>query len=171
MNIFILDNDINKCARYHCDKHVVKMILESVQILCTVCSQHGIKTPYSITHAHHPCVLWAGQSIQNWRWLKKLAHALNQEFKYRYRHRRNHKAYNVLKTLKAPLLPNLGLTEHVQAMPDQYKITHNPVLAYRRYYVGEKKSFATWKRRQVPRWFRVLLQNDAYIAYKHADKA
>ena len=35
MNIFILDKDIEKCAQYHCDKHLIKMILESAQLLCT----------------------------------------------------------------------------------------------------------------------------------------
>ena len=35
MNIFILDNDIDKCAEYHLDKHIVKMPLESAQMLCT----------------------------------------------------------------------------------------------------------------------------------------
>ena len=35
MNIFILDENIEKCAQYHCDKHIIKMILESAQLLCT----------------------------------------------------------------------------------------------------------------------------------------
>lgn len=153
MNIFLLDYNIKKCARYHCDKHVVKMILESAQILCTVCSQFGIKTPYSNTHVKHPCVLWTGQSIQNWRWLKKLAKALNDEFKYRYQHDENHKAYNVIKELKAPPLPNIGLTQHVQIMPSKYKVSQNAVLAYRKYYIGEKKQFAAWKKRKKPKWF------------------
>ena len=34
MNIFFLDWDTEKCAKYHCDKHVVKMILETAQLLC-----------------------------------------------------------------------------------------------------------------------------------------
>lgn len=36
MNIFVLDLDPVKCAEYHCDKHVIKMTLETAQILCTV---------------------------------------------------------------------------------------------------------------------------------------
>jgi hypothetical protein len=35
MNIFYLDKDPIKAAEYSCDKHVVKMILESAQMLCT----------------------------------------------------------------------------------------------------------------------------------------
>ena len=35
MNIFVLDNDPKKCAEAHCNKHVVKMILEHAQLMCT----------------------------------------------------------------------------------------------------------------------------------------
>jgi hypothetical protein len=36
MNIFVLDLDPRRCARYHCDFHVGKMITETAQILSTV---------------------------------------------------------------------------------------------------------------------------------------
>lgn len=58
MKIFVLDTDIELCARYHCDRHVNKMILESVQILCTVLNERGFNTPYQSTHRKHPCVSW-----------------------------------------------------------------------------------------------------------------
>lgn len=35
MNLFYLDEDIDKCAEYHVDKHIVKMPLEAAQLLCT----------------------------------------------------------------------------------------------------------------------------------------
>ena len=53
MNIFILDRDVTMCARYHCDQHVVKMILESVQLLCTALNKKGFDTPYRSTHIRH----------------------------------------------------------------------------------------------------------------------
>ena len=155
MNIFILDKNITKCARYHCDKHVVKMILESAQILCTVCNKHGIRTPYRSTHAKHPCVLWAEASIQNWRWLRRLAQVLNEEFKYRYCHQENHRSYQVIQKLREPKLPSLGLTDHPQAMPAQYRVPSNPVLAYRSYYNGMKRPIAAWTRRREPQWFKL----------------
>lgn len=65
MNIFVLDTDTKKCARYHCDQHVVKMILESVQILCTALNKKDISTPYKSTHQKHPCVLWVEYSYDN----------------------------------------------------------------------------------------------------------
>ena len=79
MNIFVLDTDIKKCAQYHCDKHVVKMILESVQMLCTALNKKGFTTPYKSTHVKHPCVLWVESSHDNFLWLKNLTLALNDE--------------------------------------------------------------------------------------------
>ena len=35
MNLFYLDEDLDKCAEYHVDKHIVKMPLEAAQLLCT----------------------------------------------------------------------------------------------------------------------------------------
>jgi len=125
MNIFVLDKDIKKCAQYHCDKHVVKMILEYAQILCTVNNLTGLKTPYQPTHIKHPCVIWAGKSIANWRWLRKLAKALNDEYKYRYDCPRDHAAYKVIAELTEPNLPDLGLTEFAQAMPNEYKVKNS----------------------------------------------
>lgn len=69
MNIFVLDEDIEKCARYHCDQHVIKMILESAQMLCTALNKKGHSTPYRSTHSNHPCVLWVEQSHDNFCWL------------------------------------------------------------------------------------------------------
>ena len=79
MNIFVLDDDIRTCARYHCDQHVVKMILESAQLLCTALNKQGFRTPYRSTHVKHPCVLWLEQSYDNFLWLKALAMELNRE--------------------------------------------------------------------------------------------
>jgi hypothetical protein len=154
MNIFLLDKDIRKCAQYHCDKHVVKMVLEYAQILCTVCNMHQIKTPYRSTHKNHPCVIWAGESIQNWCWLKKLALALNHEYKYRYQHKRDHKSATVVKKLLQPDLPNIGLTPFPQAMPEEFRNEKNPVQAYRCYYSQIKRPFATWTRRRKPDWWQ-----------------
>ena len=35
MNIFYLDKDPKTCAEMHCDKHVVKMIIEYAQLMST----------------------------------------------------------------------------------------------------------------------------------------
>ena len=152
MNIFVLDKNINKCARYHCDQHVVKMILESVQMLCTALNKKGITTPYKSTHQKHPCVLWVEDSYSNFVWLKKLAIALNAEYKYRFEKTSNHKSIAVLEEISDYQYESRGLTEFAQAMPEKYKVPGNPVLAYRQFYLGEKMHFAKWTRRRIPSW-------------------
>jgi hypothetical protein len=108
MNIFILDADIKRCDEYHCDQHVVKMILESVQILCTALYKHGFSTPYKPTHKKHPCVLWAEDSYDNFIWLKKLALALNEEYKYRFERSNDHKSIAVLNEISGFRYKNEG---------------------------------------------------------------
>lgn len=153
MNIFVLDRDVRRCAVYHSDRHVVKMVLESAQMLCTVLHQNGIDAPYRPTHMHHPCTLWAGGSLSNWLWLRDLALALNEEYRYRYGRSSDHASGAVVKGLPKPPLKDPGLTEFAQAMPEQYRIPGDPVGAYRRFYLAEKSRFASWTRREVPEWF------------------
>jgi hypothetical protein len=153
VNIFLLDQDIRKCARYHADQHVVKMILESAQILCTVVNQAGGKSPYRSTHPRHPCTLWAGRSLSNWLWLRRLALALNGEYRYRFGALKDHRSAVVARNLRPPTIADLSLTEFAQAMPERYKVEGNAVAAYRRFYIGEKSRFAKWTRRRPPKWF------------------
>lgn len=155
MNIFYLDENKNTCARYHCDAHVVKMILESAQILCTVLWINHIPAPYRPTHKAHPSVLWANHSLSNWIWLKHLAEALNQEYRYRFNHEKNHKSYDVIATLQSPPIPDLGLTEMPQVMPNEYR-HQNPVIAYRQYFTACKVHLAKWTKRDIPYWFTLI---------------
>lgn len=154
MNIFILSPSFTLAAQYQCDKHVVKMVLESAQILSTVQSKFGIPTKYKPTHANHPCVLWAGESYCNYLWMLEHAKALCEEYIYRYG-----KVHACEELIKGPLsiippFTHLDATPFVQCMPDKYKIEGDPVQAYRDYYVGEKGSFATWnKSRKEPEWW------------------
>jgi len=152
MNIFVLDFNIEKCARYHCDQHVVKMILESAQIACTALNARGFTTPYKSTHVKHPCVLWAGTSFANLQWLKELARALNREYRYRYRRDEHHSSLAVIDQIEGLTFESEGLTDFPQVMPEQYRVPGDPVQAYRNFYVGEKLRFARWTRRRRPAW-------------------
>jgi len=152
MNIFILDKNIKKCAQYHCDQHVSKMILESVQMLCTSLNKKGFTTPYKSTHIKHPCVLWVEESYSNFMWLKELAIELNHEFIYRYERDKDHASIKVLKNIEKFDYPDNGITEFAQAMPDKYKFKNNAVRAYRSFYRGEKAKFAKWSKRAAPKW-------------------
>ena len=151
MNIFVLEDDPIKSAQSQCDKHVVKMILETAQMLCTVAHRQGFDAPYRATHKNHPCTIWTRQSKQNWDWLVKHGLALCEEYTERYG--KVHKSQQHIEWCQSLSirLPDTGLTPFAQAMPPQYK-NKCPVTAYRAYYKGEKSGFATWKRNK-PRWW------------------
>ena len=152
MNIFVLDKDIEKCAQYHCDQHVVKMILESVQLLCTALNKKGFQTPYKSTHAKHPCVLWVEESYDNFEWLVRLTLELNSEYRFRYSKDIDHKSISVLSKIEKLAYERHGLTPFAQAMPDQYKVDNDAVSAYRAFYIAEKMGFAKWTARGTPDW-------------------
>ena len=158
MNIFVLDRQPHLAARYHCDKHVVKMCLEYAQILCTVAHSRGYQSGYMPTHAHHPCVLWANRTDDNIYWLADLLAELGEQYEDRYG--REHAsvavglaAYRyVSRDWKLPKSHKMRVTPFAQAMPDKYR-NADAVRAYRAYYIGEKADFATW-RNGAPKWWR-----------------
>jgi len=152
MNIFVLDENIGKCAEFHCDQHVVKMILESVQMLCTALNKKGISTPYKSTHINHPCVFWVEHSFNNFLWLKDLTITLNNEYRFRFEKDVDHKSTSVLGQIDRYVYESRGLTAFAQAMPNIYKVPEDPVKAYRQFYAGEKMSFAKWTKRSIPYW-------------------
>ncbi len=148
MQIFMLDVDPEQNAKYYCDKHM-KIILEATQMLCTVINDAGGESPYKSTHRNHPITAWARKSLSNWRWIKEFVAVLNDEKKFRYG--TDHKSALIAKDLQEPDIPDKGLTEFPMAMPDVYK-NGNLIKSYRKYYVCEKKHFATYKNRPVPYW-------------------
>ena len=156
MNIFYLDEDAAAAARYHCDKHVVKMILEYAQLLST--AHHvldGDDAPegiYKKTHVNHPSAVWVRQSRANYLWtFTLLAYLLRQ---YTYRYKKEHKTSRLMSALvQWPMnIPNVGFTQPPQCMPDEYKCD-DAVEAYRNYYVGDKAYFASWRNTKTPEWW------------------
>ncbi len=153
MNIFVLDYNPVKAAQFQCDKHVVKMPLESAQILCSAFDP-GI-APYKRTHYNHPCSIWARKSRDNYIWLIQHGLALCEEFTYRYK--KNHKSREVIlwcqKKNKQLNFETEVKTNFTLCFDDKYKIG-NAVESYRQYYKVEKKEIAKWtKCRQKPSWF------------------
>ena len=152
MNIFVLSDNIEQCAIYHCDKHVVKMTLETAQLLCSPFEQGD--SPYRRTHYNHPCAIWARESVGNYEWLLELGYRLAEEYTHRYNKR--HKCLDVIDWCDNNYyrlnLPDQGLTPWAQAMPDEYK---DPcaIQAYRNYYCGDKLEFCTWTNRKAPNWW------------------
>lgn len=161
MNIFVLDLDPDSCAKYHCNKHVVKMVLETAQLLCTAhhLFPHQSKyiPQYKPTHKNHPCTKWACESIENFHWLYRLGVALSREYSFRYG--RKHKCDQVIKDCVSvlPDLPQTEMTPFAQAMPEKYQNATDSVMAYRSYYFGEKFSFAKWTPRPIPHWFSTMI--------------
>ncbi|MCH1919603.1 pyrimidine dimer DNA glycosylase/endonuclease V [Shewanella sp. A3A] len=153
MNIFVLDKNITLCAQYHCDQHVIKMILESVQLLCTALNKQGFDTPYKSTHIKHPCVLWVEQSYDNFEWLVQLTYALNDEYRYRFDKAVDHKSIAVLRQIETLQYARRGLTPFPQAMPEPFKVAGDAVQVYRSFYIGDKLRFAKWTKRPLPQWF------------------
>lgn len=152
MNIFVLDTNIQLCAEYHVDKHVVKMILESAQLLSGAVRLSGIDAGYRLTHQNHPCSIWVRESLSNWIWLRDLTSALNEEYCFRYAKTVNHKSYDVVCGLPQPNIDDIGLTDFRLAMPDDYK-SANAVDSYRKYYMNDKRAIAAWKNRTTPHWW------------------
>lgn len=151
MNIFILDKDVRVSASYHCDQHVNKMILEAVQILCAVNLKNNLPAPYKLTHANHPCTIWAGKSLDNYLYTCDYAFWLNEEAKKRYNRKADHKSWLVIESLEFPKLPEIGLTPHPKCVLDELKNIPDVVEAYRKYYMT--KEFCTWSYSDKPEWF------------------
>jgi len=157
MNIFILDIDTNNCAQYHIDKHCVKMILETTQLLNNAAIAHypGYDPIYRQTHKNHPCSLWVCRSRANFDWLAQLGLALCKEYTFRYG--KIHKCQAYIETLAAKTsrltMPDDGLTQFALCMPEQYRVA-DPVESYRRYYRSDKAYIAKWTKRPEPYWWR-----------------
>lgn len=158
MNIFVLDLSPRIAARYHCDKHVVKMAVESIQMLVGVLNRYGIEhdvcTKAGNMHKggyhNHPCTLWAGDSRDNFDWLLSLTHELVEEHERRFSTVpfARQQWYRVWRSASPHLwdmLPDVGVTPFILAMPTQYIVPGDPVTSYRNYYKGEKAYFAKWK--------------------------
>ena len=162
MNIFFLDYNTQKCAQYHCDKHVVKMILETAQLLCGV--HHMIdqvptnyrpstdQVPYKLSHKNHPCAIWCRESLSNYLYLCDLGLELCKEYTFRYE--KTHKSQQVIEWCldNKPNIIDKDFTTPPKAMPDEFKV-EDVIESYRNYYREAKKQFCKWKNRQTPEWF------------------
>lgn len=154
MNIFVLDEDITLAAQSHVDKHVVKMPLETAQLLCTarqVCGESTGTVPYKKTHTHHPCTKWAYASKSNYIWLCKLGLEICKEYTYRYN--KIHKCEDIIINCisNTPNICDVGLTTFALAMDEECKID-NPILSYRNYYNMKKTHLFNWTKRKAPIW-------------------
>jgi len=161
MNIFFLSLDPAEAAKRHGNKHVIKMILESTQMLITCWHRLNDddeskwklefqndtgRSPYKMTHANHPCNIWVRASPANYAWLCRLGLALCDEKMRRWPKNREHACRPLLEWLAThapPFPPDApeDLTPPARAMPDEFKVdsddsdVKNVIASYERYYV------------------------------------
>ena len=167
MNIFYLSENIEKCVKYHVDKHIVKMPIETTQLLSASSRLLGVNQGYKLSHAHHPDVKWAMESKENWEWLRNFGLALCKEYTYRYG--RIHASQSIIDSMINPVKESKGFTPPPQCMPEIYK-NENCVWAYRNYYCGDKRRLFTWKGRPKPLWIDFDVSIDNYIEIEAGDR-
>ena len=153
MNIFVLHDDPILAANDQVDKHVVKMALETAQILSTchrVLESPNKEEVYKTTHVNHPCCVWARESKENYNWLYEHFIGLLEEYTYRYE--KIHGCTKLVDILRNnPVEVSKGRTRFALAMPDDYKV-EDCVQSYRNYYNNDKRDIFSWKKRGVPKW-------------------
>lgn len=179
MNIFFLDEDPRQCAEWMVDKHVVKMILETAQLLSTahryidglevrlelekngrtrkksvwVLDDDRNDVLYNCTHINHPSAIWTRESVSNYNWLVDHLFALGDEYTFRYG--KKHETIRKLGWMISS--PPHGLREWdwttpPSAMADEYIVGDDPIENYRNYYKHGKASIHSWKNRRPPPW-------------------
>ena len=147
MNIFHLHKDPKICAEYHCDKHVVKMILETAQMLSTAYRRNfgNNNDLYKTAYPKHPMTIWVGDSGGNFNWSMRLLDQLLYQYTMRYN--KVHKTIRIYESLLGKHTRwqcwKTEFTPPPQCMPDEYK-HKDYITAYKQYYIGEKKRFAKY---------------------------
>jgi hypothetical protein len=144
MNVFYLDDSPTLAAQMQCDRHVVKMILESAQLLSTAhreidgdtwADANGL---YKSTHKNHPSAVWARSNTKHYQWLYQ--HMLGLGTEYNRRYDKKHLTINKLGRVLAKWPDNLEMDvwcDPPQCMPDEYK-QDSSMQGYRRYYAIDK---------------------------------
>jgi hypothetical protein len=183
MNIFILDKDPEVAAQLQCDKHVVKMIVESAQMLSTahrMLDGYVEKRPsksgkrminywvhpkpykeerlYKAVHHGHPSTVWTMESESNYIWHFDHFVALLDEYTYRYNKMHSTEKLKELLCQPPKNISRDGLTPFKLAMADYPECIAlgDPVEAYRAFYQTKQDRFKmVWTKREIPEWFNV----------------
>tara|TARA_B100001769_G_scaffold108326_1_gene84193 strand:- start:2161 stop:2667 length:507 start_codon:yes stop_codon:yes gene_type:complete len=149
MNIFYLHENPYIAARAQYNKHVVKMVLESAQMLCTAHHVYGSEeqkrlVPYKQAHLNHPSTIWTRQCRDNYMWLWMHMWGLGYQYYKRYNGKTHLTITKCADFLRTPpkYIPDGEFTEPPQAMPEQYKVPGCSITAYWNYYEGEKYTVA-----------------------------
>lgn len=187
MNIFYLDADPKTCAAMHCDKHVVKMIIEYAQLMSTAhrildgkeyidVTANGRKIKrwrmedskyesglMKASHINHPSAVWTRKTKQNYIWLNRMWNYLLLEYTHRYGKRHACANYMELLYMWPENISDGPFTPPTPAMPDDCKIANDSVGSYHKYYIEKKNHFAKWTNREMPFWYSQGIKHNANI--------
>lgn len=167
MNIFYVDFSPKLSAQSLCDKHIVKMSLESAQMLANCFDKEVLEdpntpktqkgTPRRYSHWNHPSSIWTRATKGNMNWLIEHGIFICLEKKNRYPDKPLPFVYDFLvwckENIELSTTPDGDFTPPPQCMPDHCKVEGNTVQAYREYYMKEKSEIVTWKCGNTPYWF------------------
>jgi hypothetical protein len=167
MNIFAIENnkagDIDwiKSAQSQDNYRVVKMILESCQILSTVLNEQGIKAPYRSFNPKHPSCLWAAESSDNFTNLVIHCAAMIEEYEDRFNKIHKCKAVlnNIINLFDASKFITDKPTPLKMAMPNNFR-SDNIVESYRRFYASKPR--IRYPRNKIPSWFNKYRKEKTY---------
>lgn len=129
MNIFVSSPCPVESAKYLDNRRIIKMTLESMQLLSTAINYYGGTGPYKTTHKDHPCTKWVIESRSNAEWLVKHFKALCEEYTKRYN--KTHKCESYIESIVSQLnlIPDNGLISFVNCT--NFKDIANVHEAYR----------------------------------------
>lgn len=174
MNLFYLHEEPETSAKLHCDKHVVKMIIEYAQMLSTAHRmldgkpyvsqtlggrriQRWRLDPdredilYKASHINHPSTRWVRENAIQYQYALDMFTCLCDEYTFRYE--KEHPTDTKLRNILNCLPENITLgewSEPPQCMPDDVKVPGDSISAYHKYYKEYKTPFARWTGRPVP---------------------
>ena len=153
MNIFYLDRDPAEAARMQCDRHVVKMILETAQLLSTAHHELDGESPvYKPTHKNHPSAVWVRSSAAAYHWAWQHLQALGREYQSRYgkAHKTIREHLDTLAIFPKGIEWGTRFIDPPQCMPDECK-RDDAVLGYLTYYNYKADD---WEQRGMPmKWY------------------
>lgn len=157
MNIFWLDDDPERNARFHCDDHVEMCCIDYSRILCTAADMRGFFDPSRMyepipevgTELHE----WAASTWDNYVKLLKLTKALGKEHEHRYGV--EHECINRVVSkidIHDINIRDEGATEPPLKVPDGYT-RDRLVQSYRNYYMHGYNRKMSWFNRGRPDWY------------------
>jgi hypothetical protein len=163
VNFFYLDKDPIQCAKYYCNKHILKIPIEIAQILSKIHHELETGVDYCKIYKNSQVVkntlgpyCWIKQSYDNYIWTSKLGLALINEYKIRY-NKDTHKSEPILKYLanNPPKLPKIGITRFIGTNKyDMFQyISNDPIICGRYNYVEMKCKNDKWNIHGPPNWY------------------